>query len=627
VFSWQEGWYVVERDWTAWLNGLTWNPVNAAEFSTLPPVEQMRRIRHSSAHVMATALRRLDPQARFAVGPPTEHGFFYDVAPSKVLSTDDLRAIEAEMENVAKAKHPFEVAEIPKAEAVAYFAAQHQNYKTDILAKIPGETVTLYRDGDFIDLCAGPHVPHTGLCQHVSLLNVAGAHWRDEQKPSLTRISGTAWADGKSLRVYLQFIEEAKKRDHRVLGPQLDLFSFHPWAASALWHPHGVTVRQELLTMWRDFIGPAGYVEILNSLLYRKELFETSGHWDHFRQNMFIFLDSSGQPDYVLKPMNCPDTMLFFRSKTRSYRDLPMRVAEGQVLHRNEVPGALHGIMRTRNFVQDDAHIFLTMDQVRDEILALLKMLDEIYGVFKLTYDIAVSTRPESSLGNAEQWDQAEAALRAALEGAGREYVVEAGEGSFYGPKIDVFIRDSLGRRWQCGTIQLDFQLPERFELQYAAEDGTLKRPIVIHRALFGSIERFIAVLIEHLGGAFPTWLAPVQAAVLPVNSGVVAYAESVHARLREAGLRAELHVDESINYRIRQAETRKIPNMLVVGEREAQAGQVTLRRRGVKQQEVVGLDEMIQRLQSNIRQRVFDVELKVIEAPEETKAVVEASY
>jgi threonyl-tRNA synthetase len=618
---------VADRDWNAWLNELAWTPVAPAEFSTLTPAEQMRRIRHSSAHVMATALRRLDPQTRFAVGPPTEHGFFYDVAPGRTLSTDDLRAIEAEMENVAKAKYPFEVAEIPKAQAVEYFAAHGQSFKTDILAKIAADTVTLYRDGDFIDLCAGPHVPHTGFCQHVSLLNVAGAHWRDEQKPSLTRISGTAWADGKSLRVYKLFLEEAKKRDHRVLGPQLDLFSFHPWAASALWHPNGVIVRQELMTMWRDFIGPAGYVEILNSLLYRKELFETSGHWDHFRENMFIFPDSSGQPDYVLKPMNCPDTMLFFRSKTRSYRDLPMRVAEGQVLHRNEVPGALHGIMRTRNFVQDDAHIFLTMGQVRGEILALLKMLDEIYGVFQLSYDIAVSTRPASSLGNAEQWDQAEAALRAALEEAGREFAVEAGEGSFYGPKIDVFIRDSLGRRWQCGTIQLDFQLPERFELQYAAEDGTLKRPIVIHRALFGSIERFIAVLIEHFGGGFPTWLAPIQAAVLPVNSGVVPYAESVHARLREAGLRAELHVDESINYRIRQAETHKIPNMLVVGEREAQAGQVTLRRRGVKQQEVVGLDDMIERLRTGIRERKFDVELKVIEAPEETKAAVEPSY
>ena len=615
-----------DRDWNAWLNGLVWTPVNAAEFSTLTPAEQLRRIRHSSAHVMATALRRIDPQARFAVGPPTEHGFFYDVAPGKALSTDDLKAIEQEMENVAKAKYPFEVAEIPKADAVAYFAAHHQNYKTDILGKIVPPTVTLYRDGDFIDLCAGPHVPHTGFCQHVSLLNVAGAHWRDEQKPSLTRINGTAWADGKSLRVYLQFLEEAKKRDHRVLGPQLDLFSFHPWAASALWHPHGVIVRQQLMAMWRDFIGPAGYVEILNSLLYRKELFETSGHWDHFRENMFIFPDAAGAPAYVLKPMNCPDTMLFFKSKTRSYRELPLRVAEGQVLHRNELPGALHGIMRTRNFVQDDAHIFLQMDQIRGEILALLKMLDEIYGAFKLSYDIAISTRPESSLGNAEQWDQAEAALKEALEEGGREYIVEQGEGSFYGPKIDVAIRDSLGRRWQCGTIQLDFQLPERFELQYAAEDGSLKRPIVIHRALFGSIERFIAVLIEHLGGAFPTWLAPVQMAVLPVNSGVVPYATSVFEKMREAGFRAELHLDESINYRIRQAEMHKIPNMLVVGEREAQGGQVTLRRRGVKQQEVVGLDEMIERLRTGIRRRDFDVELKVIEAPAETK-VAEAGY
>lgn len=598
----------VQREVPEWVGELSWHPVDAGEFEELSAEEKLKRVRHSTAHVMATALLRLQPETKFATGPATAQGFFYDVRPQDGLASEDLERIESVMAEVVEEKQPFEVASIPKAEAVSLFQEWGEHYKLDILDRIDDDSVTLYRNGRFIDLCAGPHVPDTGHCRHFKLLNVSAAHWQREAQPSLTRLTGTAWRDPKSLRRYLAFLEETKARDHRVLGPQLDLFSFHPWAAAALWHPRGLAVRDELFKLWREFIRD-DYIEILNPILYRKELFECSGHWEHFRDDMFVLTDDAGDPSFVIKPMNCPDTMLFFGSKTRSYRELPLRVAEGQLLHRNEPTGAIHGIMRTRNFVQDDAHIFLAPEQIQSEVPALLEVLTRVYAVFGVDYDVMLSTRPEVFMGEPRQWDQAEAALREALDRSGEAYRVDEGEGAFYGPKIDAAIRDSLGRRWQCGTIQLDFQLPIKFDLKYSAADGSLQRPIVIHRAIFGSFERFIGVLIEHFGGAFPTWLAPEQAVVFPVGEGHLEYAQEVNRDLKTAGIRASVDSEGSINYRVRAAESRKVPYMLVVGDREQDAGTVSVRRHKIKRQRVMPTEELVEEMRRHIRERTLDVE------------------
>lgn len=604
------------RDWDQWLREREWQPVQPEEFRALPADEKLRRIRHSSAHVMATALRHLRPEARFAIGPATEHGFFYDVRLDAPLTPEELKAVQEGMGQVAKQKQPFEVAEIPHAEAVEFFRDRGEQYKLDILEKLVDQKVTFYRNGDFVDLCAGPHVPDTGFCHHVKLLAASPAHWRGEQNPSLQRVSGTAWDSKDALKNYLAFVEEAKARDHRVLGAALDLFSFHPWAASALWHPRGLIIRNELGRFWRELQPEYGYVEILNPVLYKPELFHTSGHWEHYHEDMFIVRDAEGEPDWALKPMNCPDTMLYYRTQAHSYRELPLRVAESQVLHRNEVTGALHGLMRTRSFVQDDAHIFLAPEQVQDEIRQLLGLVDHFYSVFGLQYSMKLSTRPEKFMGAIEQWDAAESALKASLEASGREYSVDEGDGAFYGPKIDISIQDSLGRKWQCGTIQLDFQLPQRFELEYTAQDGTRQTPIVIHRAIFGSIERFVGVIVEHFAGAFPVWLAPLQAVVLPISDEKhLEYAHEVTARLRKAGVRAETAQWESLNYRIRQAEKQKVPYILVVGDREQELGTAAVRRHKVKEQRVLPVADVVLEIAEKVRARELDVHVATMAA------------
>jgi threonyl-tRNA synthetase len=592
---------------------LNWQAVSPADYKALPQDEQLRRIRHSTSHVLAAALQAWDATIQFAAGPATPLGFFYDVVPTagRALKEEDLATLEATIQTVASRAHPFEFASLPKVTAIALFTALGQSHKVTILQGIAVEEVTLYRCGEFIDLCAGPHVPHTGLCQNVKLLNIAAAHWKGEDTPSLTRVTGTAWASPKDLKRYLEFVEASKARDHRVLGPQLELFSFHPWGAGAFWHPKGVKFRRLLEGYWRDTLETYGYQEICNPILYRKELFETSGHWDHFKQNMFILHNQEGEADFCIKPMNCPDTMLYFKSSLRSYRDLPMRIAEGQLLHRNEATGAMHGLMRTRMFTQDDAHIFVSADQVNAEVSSLFKMLDEVYSLFNLEYTFTLSTRPDNYMGELAVWDAAEVALKQALEATGRPFGIEEGEGAFYGPKIDVQIRDSLGRMWQCGTFQLDFQLPERFELTYIAQDGSQQRPIVIHRAIFGSFERFMGILVEHLGGAFPTWLAPVQAAVLPIGEAHQAYAKQVADTLKQQGFRVEVMDEESINYRIRQAETRKLPYMLVVGDREAENGTVTVRQYKVKAQRVLPLTELQAELAQKVAEKTFDSPLE----------------
>jgi threonyl-tRNA synthetase len=619
----------------AWLQSLTWEPVSKEAYSKLSDTDKLLRIRHSSAHLMAAALQTLRPQTSFAIGPATPQGFFYDVKLDAPLGEGDLPELEAAMKSQAGKAHPFEVTSVDKAQAIALFTALKQPHKLEIIERIASPTVTLYRSGAFIDLCAGPHVPHTGLLQSFKLLNVASAHWHGETQPSLTRITGTAWPNPKDLQRYLEFIEASKARDHRNLGPQLDLFFFHPWGASAFWQPKGVALRRTLETFWRETLERYGYIEISNPVLYKKELFETSGHWQHFRQNMFVFSDSKEEDppaaaaccdheeetvkndkpqdgnEMVLKPMNCPDTMLFFKHRIRSYKELPLRVAEGQLLHRNEATGAMHGLMRTRMFTQDDAHIFVMPSQVESEVAHLFAMLDEVYKLFKLDYTYSLSTRPENFMGDIAVWDEAEKALKQALENTGKPFLIEEGEGAFYGPKIDVQIRDSLGRQWQCGTFQLDFQLPQRFELKYIAQDGSQQQPIVIHRAVFGSFERFMGILIEHLGGAFPTWLAPIQARVLPISEKFTDYAKQVEQNLKQAGFRVDLELDDSVNYRIRLAETQKVPYMLVVGEREAEAGTVAVRRYHSKEKRVLPLAELVEELQAKRQSKELDVELQ----------------
>jgi threonyl-tRNA synthetase len=596
-----------------WLSTLHWTPLDKKEFSALTPEAQLIRIRHSSAHVLAAALTHLYPGIQFATGPATPTGFFYDVKFPEGTSfkQEDLQAVIAAMKTEIGRAHAFETVEVSKSEAVAYFAAHQQSYKLETLQKIPSETVTLYRSGAFVDLCAGPHVPHTGLCGAFELTGIASSHWKDELHPSLIRITGTAWKTPKELKRYMEFVEDSKARDHRVLGPQLELFQFHPWAAGAMWSPKGVKLRRILEAYWRELLEKYGYDEISNPILYKKELFECSGHWHHYHENMFLINDADGQPEYGMKPMNCPDTMLYFKSTRRSYRELPMRIAEGQLLHRNEATGAMHGLMRTRMFTQDDAHIFVSPEQIQSEVTHLFKMLDEVYSLFNLDYQFTLSTRPDEFLGDIEVWNEAEAALRAALEATGRPYGVEEGEGAFYGPKIDVQIRDSLGRLWQCGTFQLDYQLPERFELSYIDADGTAKRPIVIHRAVFGSFERFMGILVEHLGGAFPTWLAPVQVAILPIGTDHVAYAEQVQAALKAKGIRTVMECEDTINYRVRQCEMAKIPTMLIVGGREAEEGTVSVRRYHVGEKKVQPLEDCIAALEQDIKQRTLNVTLK----------------
>lgn len=616
-------------NWDTWLAELSWTPVPEADFESLPREEKLRRIRHSSAHVMASAIQALHPDAVFATGPATGHGFFYDIRTTKPITQDELAKIQEQIEKITSRKTPFERTEVDREKAIEYFKAKGQDLKVEIIGKIKSPTVSLYRHYQFVDLCAGPHVPTTRFCRYSKVLSHAAAHWKkDEKIPSLTRVYGTAWTSTEELKEYDLLLEETKTRDHRVLGPKLELFSFHEWAASAFWHPHGLFVRQTLMSLWRDTIYNKGYIEIQNPVLYRKELFETSGHWQHYQDDMFIIRDKEGEPQFALKPMNCPDTMLYFKTKTRSYRDLPLRIAEGQLLHRNEAAGAVHGLMRTRNFTQDDAHLFVAPEHIQGEVHMLLEMVASTYKLFDIQYTFKLSTRPKEFLGTIETWDQAETALKNALDAAKVNYTINEGDGAFYGPKIDITINDSLGRQWQCATIQLDMQLPERFDLSYSAQDGSLKRPIVIHRAVFGSFERFIAILIEHLGGAFPTWLAPVQIAVLPIAERHLEYANSVVEKLKTAGLRVSLESDGSINYRIRNSETLKVPFMLVMGDKEAQAGTVAVRSYSTKAQSVVPLDDFIKDVQERVRSRTLDVQIRKFNALfAETKSTENEDY
>lgn len=565
------------------------------------PQYQLHCIRHSAAHIMAHAVQDLFPESQFAIGPVIKDGFYYDMDLPRALTTEDLEAIEKRMKEIIKANNPFMHEEWEKDQARTWFGENKQTFKQEIIDGIGDEKVSIYKEGDFTDLCAGPHVRYTKQCKHFKLLKVSGAYWRgDEKNPMLQRIYGTAWQTKEELDKYLFQLEEAAKRDHRKLGKELDLVMFHEYAPGApFWLPKGQTIFRILSDKMRNYNLRNGYVEVGTPQMFRKDLWQTSGHWDHYRENMFIFDDEDTQ--IGLKAMNCPSHMLIFKNEHHSYRDLPMRIHDQGVLHRNEKSGALSGLTRVRKFCQDDAHLFVTPEQVEPELRTLLAMAKNTYEVFGMKFSkVYLSTRPDDYMGELEMWNQAEASLTKVIEEAGLNYQINAGDGAFYGPKIDFIIEDALGREWQTATVQLDFQLPLRFELKYIAQDNSAKTPIVIHRAIYGSLERFMGVLIEHYAGAFPTWLAPVQCHVINLGEGQIDYATAVHKALLKAGLRSHLDLrNESVNYKIREAQLQKIPYMLVVGDREMEAGTVSVRALREGNQGSVPIAEFIERIVS----------------------------
>jgi threonyl-tRNA synthetase len=563
-------------------------------------------LRHSTSHVMAQAVKRLFPEVKVAIGPAIEDGFYYDFAKAEPFTPEDLARIEGVMAEIVKANLPFERQEMARADAVAFFEKLGERFKVEILRGLDVPTVSLYRQGDFIDLCRGPHVRATGEIKAFKLLSSSGAYWRgDEKNPMLQRIYGTAWLSQEELDKYLWRLEEAKKRDHRKLGRELDLFDFYDVAPGApFWLPNGMMLVRELEKFAREHLDARGYQEISTPMLVNKKLWEQSGHWELYQDNMFK-LEVEGEI-FSLKPMNCPEAGYVYKRTLRSYRDLPLRFSEMGRDHRNERSGTLTGLVRVRQFTQDDAHIFVRPDQLQDEISSLFDLVRMWYKTFDLQPSYKLATRPEKYLGTAEQWDAAEAALHQALKANGLAYALNPGDGAFYGPKVDVDVQDALGRSWQIATIQVDLtMLPERFQLEYIDTDGQPKRPVAIHRAIYGSYERFIGILTEHYAGAFPTWLAPVQARVIPISEKFGEYARTVHARLRAAHIRAELDDrNEKLGYRIREAQLRKVPYMLVCGGREAEAGTVGVRHRTGDDIGAVPLDRVVTDLRREIDSR-----------------------
>ena len=563
-------------------------------------------LRHSTSHVMAQAVKRLFPDVTLAIGPAIEDGFYYDFGRGEPFTPENLAQIEAVMRQVAAEDLPFERIEMSRADAIMFFRQRGEPFKVEIIEGIAADRVSLYRQGDFVDLCRGPHVSSTGQVRVFKLLSSSGAYWRgDERNPMLQRIYGTAWPTQEELDRHLWRLDEAKKRDHRKLGRELDLFDFHDVAPGApFWLPNGMVLVRELERFARESLDAHGYQEISTPLLVNKRLWEQSGHWEHYQDNMFKV--EVEEEIFSLKPMNCPESTYVYRRALRSYRDLPLRLSEMGRCHRNERSGTLTGLVRVRQFTQDDAHIFCRPDQLQDEITALLGLVREWYKVFTLEPSFKLATRPEKYLGTAAQWDAAEQALHEALRANGVAYELNPGDGAFYGPKIDVDVQDVLGRQWQIATIQADLtMLPERFALEYVDADGQPKRPVAIHRAIFGSYERFIGILVEHYAGAFPTWLAPVQARVLPISEKFTAYARGVHERLRAARVRAELDDrNEKLGYRIRDAQLRKVPYMLVCGAREAESGTVSLRHRTGDDVGAVPVDRLLADLTREIASR-----------------------
>ncbi|HIS78688.1 threonine--tRNA ligase [Anaeromassilibacillus sp. An200] len=553
------------------------------EILTFDSAEGKHAYWHTTAHIMAQAIGRLYPGAKFAIGPAIENGFYYDVDLPQTLTPDDLTKIEAEMKKIIKEDLPLERFELSPADAEKLMADKQQDYKLELIAEHSGkgEPISFYQQGEYVDLCAGPHLMSTGHVKAVKLTNCTGAYWRaDANNKMLQRVYGISFPKAADLEAYITMLEEAKKRDHRKLGRDLELFTIMDEGPGfPFFLPKGMVLKNLLIDYWRELHRKAGYLEISTPMILNRSLWERSGHWDHYKQNMYTTVID--EQDFAIKPMNCPGGMLVYKTKLHSYRDLPLRMGELGLVHRHELSGALHGLMRVRCFTQDDAHIFMTPDQIKNEIKGVVNLIDSVYKTFGFQYHIELSTMPEDHMGAQEDWDNATDALRAAISELGYDYEVNEGDGAFYGPKLDFHLTDCLGRTWQCGTIQLDFQLPERFELEYTGEDGAKHRPIMIHRVVFGSIERFIGILTEHFAGAFPLWLSPVQVKVLPISERHHEYAEKVAAQLQEAGLRVEADLrNEKIGYKIREAQLQKTPYMLVVGDKEAETGTVSVRGR-----------------------------------------------
>jgi threonyl-tRNA synthetase len=575
--------------------------------------EALPLFRHSTAHLLAAAVTNLFPGAQCGIGPATDEGFFYDFIVERPFVPEDLERIEQKMKDLATGNLPYERQMWPREKAKAFFAKRGEPLKVQLIdEKTAGQPeVSCYtiKDPDtFIDFCTGPHVPSTAKLKAFKLLSTSNAYWKgDARNAPMQRIYGTAFLSEKELLAHLHQLEEAKKRDHRKLGRELGLFMFHPWApGEAFWLPKGTTLYHLLANYMREVLFPAGYVEVKTPLIFNKALWEKSGHWQHYRQNMFV-IESEGETMSV-KPMNCPGHFLTYASQTHSYRDLPVRLHEQTALHRNEASGVLSGLTRVRQFSQDDAHCFVAQDQIGEEVERLIRLVQRVYGDFGLTFTSKLSTRPEEFIGEIATWDHAEAQLRAALDTSGMEYTINEGDGAFYGPKIDFDVTDAIGRKWQCATIQLDYEHPESFDLKYTGADNAEHRPVIIHRAIFGSFERFIAILIEHYAGAFPLWLAPVQAIVLPISDRHRDYGASVRDRLRDAGLRVELDDrQEKIGYKIREAQLQKVPYMLVVGDREAADGTVSVRTRKGGDQGSQRLEQFIADAQRNVANRVID--------------------
>ena len=552
------------------------------EFFTKEDPEGLFTLRHTASHVMAQAIQHLFPGVKFAIGPAIDDGFYYDLDSDHVFSQEDFAAIEKEMSKIAKENIPLVKKVLPRDEALQYFKDKGQDYKVMLIEDLPEEeTISLCEQGDFTDLCAGPHLKSTGKVKTFKLMTVAGAYWRgDSKNKMLQRIYATAFFSKEDLDHYLFVRAEAEKRDHRKLGKQLDLFSFHEEGPGfPFFHPKGMILRNKLMDYERELFKEFGYVEIMTPVILSKKLWLQSGHWDHYKENMYF--TQIDDEDYAIKPMNCPGGILFFKTQQRSYRDLPMRVGEFGLVHRHELKGALHGLFRVRCFTQDDAHIFMTQEQMKDEVIKCMAMYQKMYGVFGLEYHVELSTRPENSMGSDELWEISTNALREAIETAGVPYQINEGDGAFYGPKLDFHVQDSLGRTWQCGTIQMDMQLPERFDVNYIGEDGEKHRAVMLHRAGYGSLERFIGILIEHYAGAFPTWIAPVQAKIIPVTDKNLEYAKSVAAAMSESDIRVEVEeANETLGYKIRKAQMEKVPYMIIVGDQEMKGHTISVRSR-----------------------------------------------
>lgn len=563
-------------------------------------------VRHTCSHVLAQAVKRLYPNAKLAIGPSIDSGFYYDFDIEGGFTSEDLTALESEMKKIIKENLKITTFTKPREDAIAFMKEKDEPYKVELIEDLPEDaSISFYQQGDFVDLCAGPHILYTKGIKAFKLTSVAGAYWRgNEKNKMLTRIYGTAFFTKDELAEYLNMIEEAKKRDHRKLGRELGIFTMMDEGPGfPFFLPNGMVLKNTLIDYWRQIHTREGYVEISTPMMLNRKLWETSGHWDHYKENMYTtVIDDT---DFAVKPMNCPGGMLVYKSEPHSYRDLPLRMGELGLVHRHEKSGQLHGLMRVRCFTQDDAHIFMTPEQIPSEIKGVISIIDEVYTLFGFKYHVELSTRPEDSMGSDEDWETATNGLKSALDDLGLDYVVNEGDGAFYGPKIDFHLEDSLGRTWQCGTIQLDFQLPMRFNAEYTGEDGEKHQPIMIHRVVFGSIERFIGIIIEHFAGKFPTWLAPVQIKVLPVSEKSHDYAASVYEKLKESGIRAEIdNRDEKIGYKIREAQLKKIPYMLILGENESSTGCVSVRSRDNGDLGSNNLDDFIKDIKAEIESK-----------------------